>query len=111
MYGRMEKKGVPSPIQPPTILQKYQVKNKRRENAAEGSVVHPQIPQPRQARPNLRDGLEAEWLEYPFLGHLVGNVSTLLQRDCSDDGVHGVRQNEFETGSLKVIRLWKIKVS
>lgn len=38
-------------------------------------------------------------------------MSTLLQRDCSDHGVHGVRQNEFETGSLEVIGLSDIEVS
>lgn len=67
---------------------------------------------PTPAGPSLlRDCLEAEWLEYPILGHLVGNVSTLLQRDGSNDGVHGVRQNEFETRSLEVIRLRDTEVS
>lgn len=43
-------KGVPTPVQPPVTLPKQKYQEKRHENAAEGSMVHP-IPQPRQASP------------------------------------------------------------
>lgn len=106
MYGRVDKKVCPVQysLQSPCPKQKISSKINAVKMLRRVQWYIP-IPQPRQARPILRDGLEAEWLEYPFLSHLVGNVSTLLQRDGSNDGVHGVRQNEFETGSLEVIRL------
>lgn len=53
----------------------------------------------------LSNRLHAQGFQYPFLGDLVGDMSTLFQRNGANNRIHCVSHDEFESGASKVLGL------
>lgn len=49
--------------------------------------------------------------QYPVLNCPVCNLTALLHRQRTDDGVQSLRKNDIYTGALKVVRLDSSKIS